>query len=113
MPQRRLESIFGEADALWLSRLARGIDDAAVKSRMLPKSISCCAPCTTKMQDLNCGRRAGGACTSAEWKLIRHVEIACTCPSVCSLKHFVAFHASYTQTRLTGCSLFLKSRLVH
>ena len=57
VPLRRLEGLFGEADAQWLSRLAQGIDDAAVKPRMLPKSISCSAsPCIP----LGCAEKMAG-----------------------------------------------------
>ena len=41
MPQSRLEAVCGEADAQWLRRMARGIDDEEVKERQLPKSLSC------------------------------------------------------------------------
>ncbi|KAK9826753.1 hypothetical protein WJX81_005483 [Elliptochloris bilobata] len=41
VPLARLEAAVGEADAQWLSQLARGIDLEEVKERRLPQSISC------------------------------------------------------------------------
>ncbi|KAK9915303.1 hypothetical protein WJX75_007291 [Coccomyxa subellipsoidea] len=41
VPLRRLEAVCGHADALWLHRLSRGIDDEEVKERQLAQSISC------------------------------------------------------------------------
>ncbi|EIE19275.1 DNA/RNA polymerase, partial [Coccomyxa subellipsoidea C-169] len=41
VPLRRLEAVCSQADALWLHRLSRGIDDEEVKERQLPQSISC------------------------------------------------------------------------
>ncbi len=41
MPVSRLEGVCGEADAAWLARLARGIDEEEVQERQLPKSLSC------------------------------------------------------------------------
>lgn len=41
VPLPRLEALVGNADAVWLARLAQGVDDAEVKPSLLPKSLSC------------------------------------------------------------------------
>lgn len=45
MPLPRLESLFGIDKAVWLQKLAHGVDsansDGGITPRMLPKSISC------------------------------------------------------------------------